>query len=312
MIPLVEARGLGKAFGSGPTALHAVSDIDLAIVKGETLGIVGESGCGKSTLGRLLLCLIEPTSGTVWLDGQELTTLAPRAMRGLRRRMQMVFQDPYSSLDPRVRIGRTLEEPFRIQGVREQNGKAAALLETVGMSATMVTVYPHQLSGGQRQRVSIARALALSPDFIVLDEPTASLDVSVQAQIVQLLETLRASLGLTYAFISHNLPLVDYLSDRVAVLYLGRIVELLPSPATTPRHHYTRALRASAFEPDPRLRRAFVRDIGDVPSPFDMPPGCSYASRCPAATDICRAVRPGLVEHEPGHSFACHHPWSSS
>lgn len=305
MTPLVEAAGLNKSFGP----LHAVRDVDLSIARGETVGIVGESGCGKSTLGRLLLRLVEPTSGVIRFDNADMTALSARDLRLLRRRMQMVFQDPYASLDPRCTVGASVAEPLRIQGL-PRRGRAAELLALVGLRAGLLDAYPHQLSGGQRQRVGIARALALSPDFVVLDEPTASLDVSVQAQVVGLLESLRARLGLTYAFISHNLPLVDYLADRVVVMYLGRIVEVLPAPGATARHHYTRALRASTLDPDPRLRRDIARDMGEMPSPFEVLPGCSFAPRCPAATAQCRAERPALSSRD-GQLFACHHPWST-
>jgi oligopeptide transport system ATP-binding protein len=321
MTTLVETRDLSREFLvrrsllARPARLRAVAGVSLDIAKGETLGMVGESGCGKSTLGRLILRLIEPTAGSVAFDGAAVTGLGKAGLRQLRRRMQMVFQDPYSSLDPRCTIAASLIEPFEIQGIplaaSERRDKAAELLEMVGLGRDMAGAYPHQLSGGQRQRVGIARALALAPDFLVLDEPTASLDVSIQAQIVTLLEGLRARLGLTYVFISHNLALVTYLADRIAVMYLGRIVELLGDPRTAPRHHYTSALMESAFSPDPRQRRNVIRATGEVPSPVDAPAGCPYAARCPAASQRCRSESPGLTAIAPGHLVACHHPLDS-
>jgi oligopeptide/dipeptide ABC transporter ATP-binding protein len=230
--------------------------------------------------------------------------------------MQMVFQDPYSSLDPRRTIAASLIEPFEIQrialGAGERRGKVDELLAMVGLGGDIAEAYPHQLSGGQRQRVGIARALALAPDLVVLDEPTASLDVSIQAQIVTLLEGLRAQLGLTYLFISHNLALVNYLADRIAVMYLGRIVELLGDPRAPPSHPYTRALMESAFSPDPRQRRTVARIVGEVPSPLAVPPGCPYAARCASADARCRSERPLLGEVAPGHLVACHHPIDAS
>ncbi len=320
MTALLEVRGLRREFQlrrsllSPAARLLAVSDLSLDVRRGETLGVVGESGCGKSTLGRLMLRLIEPTAGSVHFDGVAITALDRRRLRRLRPRMQMVFQDPYSALDPRWPIAASLLEPFDIHrvplagGARGRADRAAKLLAMVGLPPALAQAYPHQLSGGQRQRVGIARALALSPELVVLDEPTASLDVSVQAQVVRLLEDLRARLGLTCVFISHNLALVGYLADRIAVLYLGRLVELLDSPRTPPRHPYTRALLDSAFSPDPTRRRPIVRAAGDPPSPLDPPPGCGYAPRCPAAGPRCRAEAPALAAVAPGHLVACHHP----
>ncbi|SED71547.1 oligopeptide transport system ATP-binding protein [Rhizobiales bacterium GAS191] len=300
-----------NSFGRG-TALRAVDDVSLTIERGETLGIVGESGCGKSTLGRLLLRLIEPTGGSVEFDGVNLTRLRKAELRRLRARMQMVFQDPYSSLDPRYSIGASLKEPYSIHRRKHRgasdHAKPAELLEMVSLSPKLANAYPYQLSGGQLQRVSIARALALSPELIVFDEPTASLDVSIQGQIVRLLERLRGELRLTYVFISHNMPLVRYLADRIAVMYLGRIVELLPTPQTVPVHHYSRELMSSVFDPDPTLRRKIVPLAGEPPSPLNTPPGCAFADRCAAATDRCRRQRSALIEVRPGHLVACHHP----
>ncbi|MBI2253135.1 MAG: ABC transporter ATP-binding protein [Proteobacteria bacterium] len=318
MSNLLELRALDKRFESrkglfGKTrSMMAVSGLDLDVPRGKVTGVVGESGCGKSTLARLVLRLLKPSAGEVTFDGTEMGSLSPTALRQLRRRMQMVFQDPYSAIDPRYSMAEALLEPFRIQGIRlssaEAKGKVTELLAMVGLGAQMAASYPHQLSGGQRQRIGIARALALKPDFLVLDEPTASLDVSIQAQIVALLEQLQADLGLTYLFISHDLGLVRYFCDRIVVMYLGRIVEILPDPKAPPRHHYTRTLLESNFAPDPAQRRQIKRLTGEIPSAFDLPKGCAFAARCPAADTTCRSVRPELTIDEAGHAHACHHP----
>ncbi|MDR0808821.1 MAG: ABC transporter ATP-binding protein [Gemmobacter sp.] len=312
--PLVTLRGLSRrfdtpaAFGRPARSMMAVRDVSLDILCGATIGVVGESGCGKSTLARLVLRLIEPTGGTVHFDGADITALSARAMRPLRQRMAMVFQDPYSSLDPRFRISDVLEEPFRVQGLPVPPGRITELLGLVGLSPAMAGNYPHQLSGGQRQRLGIARALALSPDFLVLDEPTASLDVSIQAQIIALLERLRAELGLTYLFISHDLGLVRYFCSSIVVMYLGSVVEVLADPALPPRHPYTSALMESSFIPDPAARRLLAPLTGEIPSPYNLPPGCAFATRCPAATDLCRHTAPTLISDTGGHALACHHP----
>lgn len=311
--PFIQIDRLSKRFQSGgglfarPRTMMAVRDVSLSISKGEVLGVVGESGCGKSTLARLVLRLIEPTEGRVTFDGTEITGLSPAALRRLRRRMAMVFQDPYSSLDPRYTLAEVLAEPFRAQGETLPQGRLPEMLAAVGLPETMSTNYPHQLSGGQRQRVGIARALALHPDFVVLDEPTASLDVSIQAQIVALLADLRDRLGLTYMFISHDLGLVRYFCDRIIVMYLGAVVELLPDTSTAPRHPYTRALMQSNFAPDPARRRAIEPLAGEIPSPFALPPGCAFASRCPRASDLCRRQTP-VLEGDAAHPVACFHP----
>lgn len=316
---LLELRQLGRRFSSSGgflrrrRVLDAVSDVSLDIPRGQVTGVVGESGCGKSTLARLVLRLIEPTSGNISFDGQDLCAASPSQLRILRRRMQMVFQDPYSAIDPRYRIHEALLEPFQVQGISLDQQAAAdtvqELLRMVGLSAQLAESYPHQLSGGQKQRIGIARALALRPDFLVLDEPTASLDVSIQAQIITLLEQLQRDFGLTYLFISHDLSLVRYFCDRIVVMYLGRIVELLPHPEASPRHPYARALLDSTFAPDPTQRRNVTRLNGEIPSAYDLPPGCAFAARCPGASDLCRRERPALSsavgDH---HAVACHHP----
>ncbi len=310
--PLILIEALSKRFQSGgglfarPRAMMAVRDVSLSVGRGEVVGVVGESGCGKSTLARLVLRLIEPTAGTVRFDGTDLTGLPPAALRRMRRRMAMVFQDPYSSLDPRYTLTDVLSEPYRVQGEPLPTGRVAEMLGAVGLPEAMATSHPHQLSGGQRQRVGIARALALAPDFVVLDEPTASLDVSIQAQIIALLSDLRDRLGLTYLFISHDLGLVRYFCNRIVVMYLGAVVEVLPAATATPRHPYTQALIASGFVPDPAARRAIVPVAGEVPSPFNLPPGCAFAGRCPRATDQCRTTRPALSDE--AHPVACFHP----
>jgi oligopeptide/dipeptide ABC transporter ATP-binding protein len=294
--------------------MMAVNELSLEIERGRVVGVVGESGCGKSTLARLILRLIEPSAGSVTFDGIDLMRLPSAELRRLRRRMQMVFQDPYSAIDPRYRIREALLEPFQVQGLRPDNPEKIVedLLEMVGLNPEFADRYPHQLSGGQKQRVGIARALALKPSFLVLDEPTASLDVSIQAQIIGLLEGLKQELGLTYLFISHDLGLVRYFCDQVVVMYLGRIVEIFPRSMASPRHPYAHALLDSSFEPDPARRRTIERLTGEVPSAFDLPPGCAFAGRCNRATDLCRQTRPELMPLSPEESVACHHPLSPS
>ncbi|WP_374314539.1 ABC transporter ATP-binding protein [Dongia sp.] len=315
---LVELRRLDKRFESRKglfgkaRSMMAVSSVDLDVPRGKVTGVVGESGCGKSTLARLVLRLLKPSGGEIRFDGTELGSLSSGELRRLRRRMQMVFQDPYSAIDPRFSMADALLEPFKIQGIRltpaEARTKVEELLAMVGLGAQMASSYPHQLSGGQRQRIGIARALALNPDFLVLDEPTASLDVSIQAQIVALLEKLQAELGLTYLFISHDLGLVRYFCDRIVVMYLGRIVEILPEPKAPPRHPYTRTLLESNFAPDPQQRRQIRRLTGEIASAFDLPKGCAFAARCPLADEKCRNERPELTTDAAGHASACHHP----
>ncbi|MBK9440373.1 MAG: ATP-binding cassette domain-containing protein [Comamonadaceae bacterium] len=314
---LVEIRALTRSFTSRnglfgqKRTMTAVGDVTLDVPRGQVTGVVGESGCGKSTLARLVLRLLAPNSGKVFFEGVDLASLTPATLRQLRRRMQFVFQDPYSSIDPRYTIRAALMEPLLVQGVRlsalEAQDKVGALMAMVGLNPGLAASYPHQLSGGQKQRVGIARALVLQPSFLVLDEPTASLDVSIQAQIIGLLESLRLELGLTYLFISHDLGLVRYFCDRIVVMYLGRVVEVLPTASTPARHPYTIALMESTFEPDPAKRRVITRLSGEIPDAFNPPPGCAYAARCPAASSRCQQERP-VLEQLAGHELACHHP----
>jgi len=310
---LIRVEGLTKRFRSGggffsrERSMVAVRDVSLEIGRGEVLGVVGESGCGKSTLARLILRLIEPSGGSVVFDGTDLTSLSASALRAMRKRMAMVFQDPYSSLDPRFTLAEVLAEPFRVQGKAMPRGAVPSMLAAVGLPEALAASYPHQLSGGQRQRVGIARALALRPDLVVLDEPTASLDVSIQAQIVALLADLRDKMGLTYLFISHDLGLVRYFCDRIVVMYLGAVVEVLPDTGAAPRHPYTDALIRSGFAPDPARRRAIAPLAGEIPSPFALPPGCAFAARCAFASDRCRKERP-VLSGDSAHPVACFHP----
>ena len=323
MTALVVVEALSTYFQvRGPTGrravLHAVDNVSFEIRRNEILALVGESGCGKSTLGRTILQLTKRTAGRVLFDGQELTAMAPGDLRRLRRRMQIIFQNPHGSLDPRVSVGQAIRDPLDIHAVgtgEERQARVAELLGLVGLHADHAQRFPHQISGGQAQRVAIARALALHPDFIIADEPVSSLDVSIQAQILNLMADLRVSLGLTYLFIAHNLAVVEHFSTRVAVMYLGRIVELAPSRAlyAHPLHPYTQALLASApvADPDAPLRPPAL--AGDVPSPVDPPTGCRFASRCPRVMTVCRNVDPVFTEIEPEHWVACHlYPLSGS
>ena len=294
--------------------VKAVDNISFSINKGEILGVVGESGCGKSTVARLVLRLIEPDNGSVWFNKTDILKLSKKEIRQQRRHMQMVFQDPYSAMDPRYTIFRSLCEPFQIQGVKLKKEalrkKVNGLLELVGLNSEHGFSYPHELSGGQKQRADIARALALSPQFIILDEPTAALDVSVQAQIIKLLEDIRERLNLTFLFISHDLSLVSYFCHRVIVMYLGRIVEIISADliGETPYHPYTKALIDSIFETVPGQTKQTAPLEGEVPSPFNIPPGCSFVSRCNCAKAICREQTPALEKTPDGGQIACHFP----
>ncbi len=293
-------------------AIQAVSDISLDIYRGETLGIVGESGCGKSTLGRCILQLIRPTSGKVLFEGRDLTQLSPKALRPIRRDMQIVFQNPYSSLDPRMSIGDTIREPFIIHKIAK--GKALreevrTLIDLVGLPKAAYERYPHELSGGQRQRVGIARALALKPKFIVADEPVSALDVSVQAQILNLLMDLKSEFNLTYLFIAHNLSVVEYISDRVAVMYLGKIAEVAPASQLyeKPLHPYSKALLSAISIPDPDYDHSSrILLEGDLPSPANPPSGCRFHTRCPYKVEVCTSQIPEQAEYGHHHIAACH------
>ncbi|MFI8765037.1 dipeptide ABC transporter ATP-binding protein [Streptomyces sp. NPDC053792] len=323
MEPLLKVTGLQKHFPirkgllqRQTGAVKAVDGLDFEVYPGETLGVVGESGCGKSTMGRLITRLLEPTGGKIEFQGTDISHLGVSGMRPLRRDVQMIFQDPYGSLNPRHTVGSIVSAPFKLQGVEPEGGvkkEVQRLLGLVGLNPEHYNRYPHEFSGGQRQRIGIARALALKPKLVVADEPVSALDVSIQAQVVNLLDDLQDELGLTYVFIAHDLSVVRHVSDRIAVMYLGKIVELADRKSLyeNPMHPYTRALMSAVPVPDPRRRGVKSERIllkGDVPSPIAPPPGCRFHTRCWKATDVCRTQEPPLLELRPGQRVACHHP----
>ncbi|HTW50383.1 MAG TPA: dipeptide ABC transporter ATP-binding protein [Stellaceae bacterium] len=291
--------------------VHAVDGVSFSIGEGETLGLVGESGCGKSTVARAVLRLIDPTAGSILLDGQDVTRLGKSAMRPYRRQMQMIFQDPFSSLNPRMSAGDIVGEPLGVHGIargRDKEAAVASLFDQVGLRRGQMRAFPHEFSGGQRQRISIARALALNPKLIVADEPVSALDVSIQAQVINLMMDLQREKRLSYLFIAHDLAVVEHISHRVAVMYLGRIVEYADKKTlfTQPRHPYTQALLSAVPVPNPKLRREKRLLQGDVPSPVNPPPGCTFHTRCPYAEARCRQEAPTLSEIAPDHGVSCH------
>jgi len=320
--PLIEVKNLKKYFPIRKGVLqrevarvHAVDDVSFAVNEGETIGLVGESGCGKSTLGRCIVRLLEPTEGDVVFQGRSIGKLGARSLRPLRRQMQMVFQDPYASLNPRKRVGTIVSDPLRIHRIgdrKERKKQVEELLEAVGLSPEHYNRFPHEFSGGQRQRIGVARALALRPKLVVADEPVSALDVSIQAQMINLLEELQDEFSLTYVFIAHDLGVVRHVSDRIAVMYLGRIMELSPAEELyeRPIMPYTEALLSAVPIPDPDLSDQRERIVleGDVPSPINPPSGCRFHPRCRYATEICSQVDPPLADYGNGHLAACHHP----
>ncbi|MFJ5227085.1 ABC transporter ATP-binding protein [Streptomyces sp. NPDC088400] len=321
--PLLKVTGLVKHFPITKGvlkrkvgAVQAVDGLTFDVRPGETLGVVGESGCGKSTMGRLITRLLEPTGGKVEFEGRDITHLSAGAMRPMRRDVQMIFQDPFGSLNPRHTVGGIISTPFKLQGIKPEGGlkkEVQRLLELVGLSPEHYNRYPHEFSGGQRQRIGIARALALNPKLVVADEPVSALDVSIQAQVVNLLDDLQDELGLTYVIIAHDLSVIRHVSDRIAVMYLGKMVELADRKSLyeSPMHPYTKALLSAVPVPDPSRRGGKSDRIllkGDVPSPISPPSGCRFHTRCWKATEVCKTTEPPLIELAPGHQAACHHP----
>jgi oligopeptide transport system ATP-binding protein len=316
--PLLQVKGLkkyfpitGGIFEKKIGEVKAVDNISFTVYKGETLGLVGESGCGKSTTGRMLLRLIEPTEGSIVFENKEITSLSKLELRKMRREMQMVFQDPFASLNPRHTVEKILEEPLIVHGIgskQERKKRVQEMLEVVGLSSYHAKRYPHQFSGGQRQRIGIARALMTHPKLIIADEPVSALDVSIQAQVLNLLEDLQKEFGLTYIFIAHDLGVVRHISDRIGVMYLGRLVELADSDklCENPKHPYTQALLSAVPIPDPEYQQDKQLLSGDLPSPSNPPKGCAFHTRCSACMEICKTTRPELKEIEQGHYVACH------
>jgi oligopeptide transport system ATP-binding protein len=317
--PLLSVRNLTKEFAFKGTlfsrhvhSVHAVDGVDFHVDRGETLGLVGESGCGKSTTGRCVLRLIEPTSGEIRFEGKDVRALKAEELRLLRRDIQIIFQDPYASLNPRMNVGQIVGEALIIHRLtrtkRQFEERVVDLLETVGLRADHIGRYPNEFSGGQRQRIGIARALAVEPKLIICDEPVSALDVSIQAQVINLLEDLQEKFGLAYLFIAHDLAVVEHISRRIAVMYLGRIVETAPAQAlyNSPRHPYTEALLSAVPIPDPKVKRQRIRLAGEVPSPIDPPSGCHFHTRCPIAQPRCSSETPPLRQSDYGHWVACH------
>ena len=307
---ILEVRNLVKHFKTSRGMLHAVDDVSFTLERGRTLGLVGESGCGKSTTGRTILRLIEPTSGEIIFEGQDVSKLSPSKLRALRKDMQLIFQDPYSSLDPRKTVSQIISEPIRANKIlktqKEIDERVAELMETVGLAMRLFNTYPHELDGGRRQRIGIARALAMEPKFIVCDEPVSALDVSIQAQILNLLKELQEKLGLSYIFITHDLAVVNHFADDIAVMYLGKIVEKAPAEElfTNPLHPYTKALLSAIPVPELGVQKERIPIKGEITSPINMPDECRFFKRCQYACDKCKAVPP-LVEVTPGHFVAC-------
>ncbi|QKS73083.1 dipeptide ABC transporter ATP-binding protein [Paenalkalicoccus suaedae] len=316
--PLLKVKGLkkyfpitGGVFAKRVGDVKAVDDVSFEVYEGEVLGIVGESGCGKSTTGKSLLRLIEPSAGEIEFEGKDVTKLSNEEMRKMRRDMQIIFQDPYASLNPRHKIEKILSEPLIVHGIgtkAERKKKVQEILEIVGLPGEMASRYPHQFSGGQRQRIGIARALIVNPKLIVCDEPVSALDVSIQSQILNLMEDLQEKFGLTYIFIAHDLSVVKHISDRIGVMYLGKMVELASNEALyeEPLHPYTQSLLSAVPDPDPDVRRERVILQGDVPSPSNPPSGCTFHTRCPKAMDVCKSVVPTFQEAKDSHFVACH------
>ena len=311
---LLEVKNLKKYFKTKRGMLHAVDGVSFSIERGRTLGIVGESGCGKSTTGRAILRLIEPTSGEVLFEGKDITKCSAKEMRALRKDMQIIFQDPFSSLDPRYTVNQLIREPIVLNKLLtdkdEIDNRVLELMSTVGLAERLFNSYPHELDGGRRQRIGIARALAMNPKFIICDEPVSALDVSIQAQILNLLKSLQEKLGLTYIFITHDLSVVYYFADDIAVMYLGQMVEKASADALFehPRHPYTQALLSAIPEPDIDKKMDRILLKGEITSPINLPNACRFAKRCPYATEECFASDPCLTELEPNHFVACHHP----
>lgn len=309
--PLLEVKNLKKYFKTPKGMLHAVDDVSFTIDRGRTLGVVGESGCGKSTTGRAILRIVEPTEGEILFDGEDIRSLGKDQMRRMRTRMQIIFQDPFSSLNPRKTVSETIAEPLKLNGIITDKGKrmerVAEIMEIVGLAERLYNAYPHELDGGRRQRIGIARALALNPQFIVCDKPVSALDVSIQAQILNLMDELQEKMGLTYMFITHDLSVVHYFADDIAVMYLGRLIEKAPAKELfrNPVHPYTQALLSAIPVPSIHNQRKRILLKGEITSPVDPKPGCRFASRCPYASSRCHSEEPQLKEIAPGHFNAC-------